>query len=404
MSSEMGRLPTLRFKDLLVLLTPFLSGVYWGSPFGNVYFFYALMVFYILLFLLKERTLYLSKGLFFFLFAGVLISVIFNWMHSVSAKFIISYIPPVFLSVLCYYLYLRENFFDAEIVYRKYVVVASFFSIFAVAQELFFLLGSDHLLFFANIIKREGPFVGVVGLSSEPSNFAVVMMPAVYYAIKNLSSDRVRSFLILLSVVFSFSSLGYIGIFLSAALVFFQMAKRSMVLIVALSPLMLWVGDALLSQEYMERRVDDTLGVITDKKSLSPHEVNLSTYTLLVNYEIVTKGVRDNYMAGVGAGAYEVMFDKYIGGYSVPEYRDQLPGRSTAASFLLKISAEFGLLGFLVSMFFIIKNSSPAGVSDANKAFMIAVVLIYIRMGMYYVNGVPLMLMMLYYSKKRRCA
>ena len=392
--------------NYMVLLTPFLSGIFFDSSVGHIYFFYLIGLIYVIysfLFMLNISRLVFSRRILILLFLVTFISIISNIHFSLSVIYTAKYIPPVILMVACYWLLIKNHNYNVENVFSKYTNVSFGVSIFCIIQEISYLLGSDILLGWANIIKLENEFVGVVGFSSEPSNLAVALIPAVYFSLKEISDTKklnIKSLFIILALLLSFSALGYMGLLFSITYILWLKVKRNAVFFPVMFIVVLLSGGLIFSQEYVKRRVVDSITILSDSDSLVPYEINLSTYTLFVHASIVRNSLIENSYLGTGIGTYSHTYDSYIDMYVIPDYRDELPGRSTAASFLLKALSEFGILGFSAVLFFFCANRSKSYNNTVNQAFAIGLILIFIRLGMYYVNGIPFFFMMYYYSKK----
>ncbi|MCY1439896.1 hypothetical protein D9M71_561480 [compost metagenome] len=129
------------------------------------------------------------------------------------------------------------------------------------------------------------------------------------------------------------------------------------------------------------------------------HGMNLSTYANAVNASIALRSVQDNYGAGVGFGMYSSAYDKYIDDYDRPMHRDDIPGRGSAASLFTRLSAELGVIAWaFLGMFFYwawfnIRNETLSSISISYLATLIIILL---RMGEYYANGVILVFLMIY--------
>lgn len=399
------RFTRLPVSELLVLATPFMSGVFFRSPIGNLYFFYVLLFAYLVKSLLQNGTLVIPRAFLWAIAVLVPYSIIGSLVFSTPLKYLISYMPPIILTFVAYHAYIRDNQYDVESIFQKYYAVSVWFAAFAMMQQALHLVGSDALFYFSNVLKVSGPLIGVTGLSSEPSNFAVAMMPATFYALHRITIDRrigLGALLVIAAQLMSFSSLGYLGVFISASLLAPSMFGRRTVRFLIIAPFAILAASALINTEFFARRLSDTWGIINGSGVLRPGEVNLSTYTLLVNYDIVKTAFWANFPLGTGIGSYYEVFSKYIGNYFIPSYRDSLPGSSTAASFLLKITAELGLVGLVGSLYLLFRNFSFTKNSYINSALFVTLLIIYLRMGMYFINGIPFFILLYVYSAKTR--
>lgn len=389
--------------DFLILVTPFTSGLYTATPAGNIYLQYIVFAVFLFRQILIFRTLPIPQYFLLGLGGVTSLSLIGNVLFSVPLNYLLSYLPPLVLTYLAYFAYLKENRLDLELVLRKYFSVAMIVSSFAVCQQLLYIAGSDALLFTADILKVSGPIVGVVGLSSEPSNIAVALAPAVFLALHSLLVSQrfsVGATLILLTEFMTISALGYLVLLLSLAMLAPVVALRRPLYFVLALPFALYAITTLVSQEHFVTRLQDTTSVVYGDTPLDPAEVNLSTYALVVNYEIVRQALFENGLLGVGMGAYPEVFDEYVSNFETPSYRESLPGRGTATSLFLKVTAEFGIIGAVAAIWFLFSKLKFKRNEYINHAFFVTLVVVYLRLGFYYINGIPFFVLMYLYSYK----
>lgn len=390
--------------EFLLLLTPFMSGLYRPTQVGNIYLQYALFAMYLVFGGLRFRKLEVPGFFRIGLFLIILSSLFGSILLGTPIEYLVSYVPPLSLTFLAYFRLLKSNGFDSEALLAKYYSVTVVICLFAVAQQVAYLGGSDQLLFTADIVKSNGPFVGVVGLSSEPSNFAVALAPAVFLAIRSMLIGRqisAGSLLIVGTTVMTLSALGGVAIVLSLlVLAPSAFSRRAFVFLLA-SPALVYAVLTLASQRHFETRLNDTVEVVLYGAELTPGEINLSTYSWVVNSQIVRRALPENGLMGVGIGAYPEVYDKYIDEFETPIWRDSLPGRGTATSLFLKIVAEFGLVGGIAALWFLFRTFSRSSDNYVNHALFVTLVLIYVRMGFYYINGVPLFVLLYMYSSRR---
>lgn len=391
----------LTIWDALVLSSPFMSGLFFDSPIGNLYVFYISLSMYLFRHILINGNLRFPISFLYMLFLIVFLSVIGSLAFSTPIKYLLSYMPPIILTFLAYHAYIRDCDFNIDRVFKKYYAVAIYFSIFAFFQEAFWLAGSNILFAWALIGKTSGSLLGVVGLSSEPSNFAVALMPAVYFALYKILVLRkitLGAVAVIAAQLLTLSALGYMGIIASILLILPTLARRRLLFFTLVSPLILFLVITMISVDVFAVRLTDTLEVLTGKAALKPYVVNLSTYTLLVNYDIAKSAFFDHYYIGTGIGSYFEIYRKYIGGFEVPSYLEILPGNSSASSFLLKVTAEMGIVGLALSIFLLVRFFSLNSSNYINHALFLTLLIIYLRIGMYFVNGVPFVIMMYIYS------
>ena len=205
----------------------------------------------------------------------------------------------------------------------------------------------------------------------EPATYAIVTLPALYYCLDRYRSERTHGkelFVFLVALLLSQSSVGFLGLLLSMALLFGRSWKTS------LAGAMVVVGSAAAlycSSPAFRVRADDTTTAI---QANSVEQTNLSTFALLSNAMVTQKVLQEHPLAGNGLGSHLLSHGKYISDVPGIEFFHAmiLHGRQTmdelnaadANSLLLRILSEMGILGLVITLAFIarfrIAGAGPA--------------------------------------------
>ena len=209
-------------------------------------------------------------------------------------------------------------------------------------------------------------------MSAEPSNLAVALMPAAGFAFYSLFNRKFHINYILCIVVFfaTTSSLGMLGFLVFLSIYLGTKIKSKVVSLLLIVTFTFVFLPLMLNFDFFERRVMDTLAIFQNQSDYST--INISTYSQLVNLKITFNYLVNGYALPAGVGMYEHIFDKYIHLYEIPVYRESLPGRDTATSFLLKTSVEFGFLGILFFIYYLYTFSKIEKQRGVSKAVTIA--------------------------------
>ena len=397
------------------IATIFISGLYLVTPFGIFFFSYILMaVTYILMMRKVSRTgLRVEYGwLFLVVFLSSLFGVVVTSAEGSLDYFkLIAFTSKTFLLIffLAYYTLIYDlcggirKFFDA------YVYVAIFFAAVGVFQQAVFVIFDVDIL--SSLIggsKQFDGFLGVSAFSVEPAFYACALLPAGAYYI----SEFVRYFklhpggiLVVLAIMCSTSSLGYLGLFISALLSCVIGVSRRRVWMICLSiPLVIVLAYKASSFEFFQLRWNDSVDLLKGAELTMDGGMNMSTYSNAVNASIAVRSFVDNYGLGVGFGMYSAAFDKYINDYEVPAYRDELPGRGSATSLLYRLTAELGILGlvFIMFLFKCLWAGSKGRLASINIGYFSTFIIILLRMGEYFANGVILTIVVIYLMRDRR--
>ncbi len=213
-------------------------------------------------------------------------------------------------------------------------------------------------------------FVPVKSILIEPSDFAIVMLPAFYYyaSMGKACEYRWRMWVILASILLSVSSVGMLGIFLSVALLF---GRRSWGLFVSIPLVGALFVATYTSSEHFRLRVNDTVQSIS---TLEVQNANASTYALVSNAYVAARALQERPFFGYGIGGHVVAHSKYLGDLLGPvgltdETIINLNDRD-ANSLFLRTMSECGIIGIILIASFIVKfwtsgNSVQANVSTA---------------------------------------
>ncbi|NRA79510.1 MAG: O-antigen ligase family protein [Pseudoalteromonas sp.] len=390
------------FKLFSILITVFISGIYLKLGFGVLYFSYFIFLFSFLSLTYERALIYPRKLLLlFFCFSlySILLVLFFDYEKLLQVLFSLSILFVIFTT----YLHLIFKY-GVKCVFLAYVKLALFFSVVAIIQECFLLLGVDqNLVSFNSIVKDMGGYWGVPGFSAEPAEFAIAIIPAFYFLLTSVAESRKHFFyflIVLVALILSTSSLGFLGILLSLLCLFFEYVKRSFFKMLVTLPLFVFFVGYLLGQDFFMMRVVDSIYLLDNIEFIQPDGINLSSYAQVVNLKITLMSLKEYLGFGPGFTLYSSVFDSYISNFSIPSHRDDIPGRGTATSLVLRLTAEFGLLGLIFFVFFIIKYRVAIGKDKINTACFIFILLSSLRMGIYFANGMCLFILLYYFSSK----
>ncbi|MDP9975036.1 hypothetical protein J2W39_006320 [Variovorax paradoxus] len=410
--------PRLRYKSILLWIsfaTAFVSGLYIETPVGVLFFSYFVMAATYISMIVFNRSFGVAKE-FIFLFLVLLIASLISVLLTYDSYgllverviFASAKAALLMFFVVYYHSAYRLAGKSVTAVFEKYLQVATFFAWLGIAQQLFFVVARvDIFSLFTHGAKDYGAYLGVAGMSVEPAFYACALLPAAAYH----TSGFVRNFKIsfggaatILALIFSTSSLGYLGLFAAVAISFFTGLNPKKLWILAFTvPFALFGAYKLVDTEFFQLRLNDTISMIENTDLTVDDGINISTYSAVVNASIAQRSVSDNFGVGAGFGMYNVVFDKYIDQYDIPAYRDDLPGRGSATSLLSRLTAELGVGAwmFLSLFFFWIWRAIRAEIYPAiGIACLSTLIIILLRMGEYYANGVVFVFLLIYLMNK----
>ncbi len=313
-------------------------------------------LFYIILFVnlgvfLFKTKLVANKNMIivysFLLIHGIIMYVVLrNPIGSLFAQLI-----GVVLSSFYYYNFIRE--YNTKRLFKTYVNTAFYIAVLAIP------------MFYLNINLFTPQRLN--GILSEPAHYAAIMLPAVYVTLMKKSYFKFT--IILITILLSKSSIGYIGLVLILFLPLLKIKyflKYSFLVFVILgaSSYYIYTQWDVYSDEnngnIFVRRLKQTQEslVATNTGEFKKH-INLSSYALLSNV-FVSKNIFFNYPLGTGLGSYKYEYEKVYPELSPPDYliKQNLSkiNQQDANSLFLRMLADLGIFGLLMISYFFYRS------------------------------------------------
>lgn len=400
----------------LALSTSFLSGVNITIFGATLYLHYFLLLISIIILALSSRKLYIEKKIYITFLAVILISLAYtllsnnkliqqdpfnHYVASASKTIATLIIAQCFLSVFFSFHKSIESLF------HQYLKVSTFFCYLAIFQELIYVATRINIPKILGLTYKDyGFYIGVPSLSVEPAFFACAALPsACYWLLRAIKAGKpsINAFVTTSAILFSTSSLGILGLIICILFSFLGKNKSPIKLLLA-TPILATTLYTTISSEFFQLRLIDTIELLSSRNLEAKQGLNLSTYSIGINTSITKDSILANNGLGVGFGQYSSAFDNHIVNYEIPIYRDTVPGRGSATSFGLRIITELGILGGLAIIFFTIRSCHMFGNSELhliNIACISTLLIIYLRMGEYFSNGVIFVILIIYFSHKK---
>ena len=384
-------------------------------PFVDLRISYLIMALVLLLCIPFLKGIYFNKT-FLFLFGIIIIFSLYNiYIGKDTFLLLTKQIIGIFLSSFIFYLLMEINRYDVKKLFKVYLNLAVLVGLIGLFQELNYLLGFKAGYDFSYIfpswtlhLSKTG-FLRVNSILSEPSIFCFAMMPAFFVSISSFSKNNFRflkkwkSLIIISSVFFSFSLVGYIGMIVSLALLFYNYVKiRYLAIGSALIVVVMFfaynnIGDIKI-------RVDDSIDVLTGKMNL--YSANLSTFTLFSNALVAYESFKDNPVFGSGLGSHEISYNRYIGKVVDIDKVVMFLNVEDANSLFLRLLSETGLFGLLLIFYFIFKfrvlkkNDKSGYLWLISNAILAMFLIRLLRFGHYFVGGFFFFFWLYYFAGK----
>lgn len=352
--------------------------------------------------------------LIFFLFTGMLNIVIGNNSMDQFLKILIG----VLMSYLFYYYVLARFEFNVELLFRAYMlgaVIVSAIGLFQfVSYMVGFKLGYDFRWtgFFNKWNISSGGTMGlrVNSIFSEPSSYAAILAPAMFVALNNLVSfknylvKRWQSILILVVYVLTFSSLGFIGIFIALLLLMINYGLGRFLFLFA--PLLAIAFFVMYNYvEDFRYRWDSTV-YLFETGQVDIGAQHGSAIVFYNNFVVATENLKTNFLFGTGLGSHPFAFEQYSITSNIEIFGFAL-NSADANSMLLRIMSEIGLIGLIGAFIFIRRNFVRRDIVNTERtewiissAVLCVILLFMLRQGHYFLNGFPFFVWIYYYCRK----
>lgn len=263
---------------------------------------------------------------------------------------------------------------------------------------------------------------------TEPSYFGSSIAPAFFIAAyelffkREVFLNRTKCLVIIAAYLLTFSSLAYIGIFITILLLainfgairyfFFAIPVAFIIFTVAYSN----VKDfrvridglkALFVEGIVEKELSGkmTSGARILKVSRVLTKIHGSSFVLYNNTHVAIKNFKQNPLFGSGLGSHEIAFQKYNLNYMLGGiYEFNAPD---ANSMFLRIMSELGIMGVLfiflyIFKFFVSKNLSSEEDESywlISNALLVIIITQLLRQGNYTFNGFICFGFMYYYNR-----
>ena len=246
-------------------------------------FYLIIIINYFLIFVVYGISFKASHLLILFL---IFIPVLFKENSPFFKKSLLTILGISFISTY-YYQFFRVRKIDLDSIFRIYAKLSYWLA----------LLGLFIYMYkYYNHNYRSLLDLRLQSLMTEPANFCMIVLPAMYYYWKVYSIKNKYFLVILASIILSVSTLGYLGLFI--ALIISGSLKKwyKYLLLIPVALLLFYFAYSLSTNVKM--RFDDTLKAILNQ-DLS--RVNISTYSVLSNTYVAFRSVIDNPLTGGGA-------------------------------------------------------------------------------------------------------
>lgn len=377
------------------------------------FFIIAFLVFYIL----RYRSLHINPPFFGTMMFLTLVSLINVGLGKDSFFLMSKQVLGILVTGLAYYLLVKVNDYEVEKLFKIYLQIAILVAGMGIFQEVSFLMGFENGYDYSWLVNRwkyvraGSGMLRVNSICLEPSYFAMTMIPALFVSIVTILKrgsfyiNKVKSLIIIVSVILSFSSIAYIAILICLLLIFKDIKKsKFLILIAVIIPILAYSVYRYLPE--VRERASNTIGVITGSRKIS--DSHLSVYALASNAYAAGRSFLSSPVFGRGLGSHPLSYDEFIkpGDPSTIWYKDypRYPAvnREDAGSLFLRLLSETGLFGLGLVLYFLfrfrLKEKKLMELQIINNAIFVLFLLQLLRQGHYFYNGLFFFVWVYYFT------
>lgn len=263
----------------------------------------------------------------------------------------------------------KHRMFDIAYLYYYFCFAIACF---AIAQVVVFVVFGYDLSLNAIIMSSAGSSMKVENFGflprarsivSEPAAYATLALPGAYLALLVLFGkaksmglcNRYAASVLLLGYLLSVSMVGLFGLLLAAAQIFLPLLRRARLgtLIIAVGVCV--GGGALVSQLSTFHKLDRLTEEVQDVSNFEYTTNDLSGFALISNALVAKETLFDSNFLGTGLNTHEQDYDKYMGTLFTNDQVIMELNKSDGGSLFIRLTSEFGLLGLLGFLFFLVR-------------------------------------------------
>lgn len=348
-----------------------------------------------------------------------------TWLDDAFDFKVVKQIIGISFTSIAYYTFISYNNYNLKKIFRWYITIAFFVSMFGIFEE-FLHVGGIHIS--KDIRRTTFGLYRVYSVMGEPYFLAVVLIPAFFYMWSNFTKPKrlrglPREFTIMASIgicfILTFSTAGLIGF---ALIILFWLYNKKYFSVtnwkIIFLPIVVIILTAIFTnirdgwQEF-NIKYTQTLNAFT-AKSFTKKEVaslNSSSFAIFSNYMVAKASFSENPLTGTGLGTHEKNYLKKFGNFFDKDILTQYGAfnANDANSLFLRLMSETGLLGLGFFFTFLFKNFLRRKGYDnpelrdytlMNQSIFIWFIVRLVRTGNYFGNGFFLFFFIYYFSYK----
>ena len=319
----------------------------------------------------------------------------------------------VLLSSTFYFYVIRYFEEDTETLFKLFLYGCYITAIIGIVQVISYNIGFTPGYNYRWLLNKWSVVRGAVwgirmnSIYPEASQCAIMLGPAAFVTMYNLvyGTDyflsRGKGLIILLAMVLTTSSTGFIGLFFCLILLAINFARIGT--FIAVTAVAMGLGFVVYNSiPEVQKRVDSAIGLWVDK-DFSVENVNSSSFVLFNNYHISFRNLREHPLMGTGLGSHALAFEKY----TLTRQAGILDinfNKFDANSLFLRLVSETGLIGVSLAILFLFrfhvsrnKDQSGKQLWMISNGILVIILMYMVRQGNYFLNGFPFFIWLYYY-------
>jgi len=404
--SNKGNKILLKIITYLSIIFIYLDTLVLKSVFTfDLYFYYILFPLLLVFLILMYNKLQVEKVSIIVICILLLASIIVVLLKGYSYQYPLKQFFIFTFLFVFYYSIIKVNSFDVHTLFKIYVNITIVVALLGILQVLLYFLNITDIFSVLGISFTHR----LKSITSEPSTIAYLFIPVVFVAVRNIFKNeyvyinKLNTYIILLSYLLTFSSIAYLGIFLTIVYNFKSLTFRRKIAYFSLFILLFF---AVINIPDLRMRLSDTFLTFFTGSDLE--DINVSTLTLFINFKIALEIFKENYIIGTGIGTYGINYNIYfsklfdIDSSSILQFN-----KEDANSLFLRLLAETGIVGMFSFFYFIFNFKTRYSLNDRyglyealNRGVFILIILRLLRFGNYFALGFPFFILIYVFTYK----
>ena len=394
----------LQFKYFEIFLIVF-------GIFLDRYFELATLLFVNFSIIFRKSNFFISKKLLLFLLYVSIISFFSNFFIHQNYNKLIQQLILVSIFSICYGIFFLEHKSNINEIFELYLKLSIFISILGIFQFIiyyFFNFNIFDFMYKKTVAKVGKNLIRINAIMREPSNLSTILTPAyTYYLIKKRSKqENCYLIILLITIILTFSAITYLVI---TVLFMYKIYKKRNIYakffltILILCVLFIFANVILVFNNY-SIGINPIIDIIIKLSqtflsifNLTPEvfeKLNLSTYAILSNFYVALNSPFR--LIGTGIGSHELNYKLVY----VSDFRNYGLNSTDAYSCFIRIFSEFGLIGIIIMLDFLVKHYNKN--SLINISALSIIVTLIIRGGHYVIYGTIFFIFLYFYTSRRK--